>query len=95
MLLKTSGLESLESTRLKDAFSVSLQGKQKHFQYLHFSIYFLKTSLTSSLSVAYRVLNIKKKKKQCYYRNLTNKSKNCLKLENSFMKILYLYIKTK
>ena len=54
MLLKTSGLESLESTRFKDAFSVSLQGKQKHFQYLHFSIYLLKTSLTSSLSVAYQ-----------------------------------------
>lgn len=37
---------------LKDGFSVTLWEKQKHFQYLRFSIYLLKTSLTSSLLVA-------------------------------------------
>jgi hypothetical protein len=47
---------------LEDASSVTLQGKeQKHFQYLHFSIYLLKTSSTSLLLVACQVTKHKKK----------------------------------
>lgn len=62
MLLKTSGLESLESTRLGCLFCIPPR-ETKTFSVSSFSIYFLKYSLTSSLSVAYQ-LNIKKKKKK-------------------------------